>query len=1065
MTTASPGSRLRAWMFGGTTASLANLREPWLLQAGEGQRAALLKIAETSKRSRAIAPMRGGTSNNILRYGLLVLCLLTVRNALALDPRRPANAYLRANFTVEEGLPDNTVNAILQTRNGFLWVGTDGGLARFDGEHFTRIRFKAGNSKEIPVYSLLATPDNELWVGTDAGLMLIPSAALDHFDRSLVKQYHFTVGLNDQVMCLHLGHDGILWIGTNRGLYRLERGKIGPVIPEEEVSRVEEASDGRLLLVTGHGFIEWDGSRVTSHKELPRTLDVGWNEIYHVFEDRRGVTWFCTAAGVARREKGLFKKLTPYGGSMRPAFRVYEDEFGNIWTNTRAGLFRATDSALEPVAPGLQARCMYSDLDGDLWVGTANDGLIRFKNREIQMYTTADGLPVNQAMVVFTSHDGTLWVGNDCGGLSRFDGKRFHTYDEKNGMSNSCVRSMAEDSNHVLWVGTWGGGLNRFLDGRFTSYSRPEGLPSDVVHSIAAARDGSLWIATRDGMSHMQNGRFRNYTMKDGLSSDRIMSVYQDRGGGIWAGTSAGVDRLVGDRFAPVEPYVDSGDIPYTTLKEDSSGNLYALSPVSGISRIENNRLVSVYGAFELSGMIETREHEIWFGGTNGIFRVAASDLKRRELENTDPFDYTSFGRSDGLNSKECSKGQPNMAITPDGHVWVGTVNGLAMLTPGRLPRRNVKPGIFVEEVEVGPEKRAPGRELILRPGAYHVALHFTAVSLASPKNIRIQYRLDGVDPVWLDADPTRSALYTSVPVGIHAFHVRATNGDGVWDREGIVYDITQQPYFYETTGFQIGSVVAFGCVALFLYRFRVHEVTRRLNLIFDERLAERTRIARDFHDTLLQSFQGVLLNFHAVTYLLSDRPEVKLAVEKIVEQARDAITEGRNAVEGLRCSKYDGSNLEAAISRCGQELGSTHVMAHSPDFQVNVRGTAKNLSPIVANELYYITAEALRNAFQHAHSRRIEVDIWYYPGEFKLRIRDDGKGIDPNVLQDGRGGHYGIPGMRERTKLAGGRLVLWSEHNSGTEIELTVPASLAYARELDSNRLSIVAKIRRILP
>jgi signal transduction histidine kinase len=323
---------------------------------------------------------------------------------------------------------------------------------------------------------------------------------------------------------------------------------------------------------------------------------------------------------------------------------------------------------------------------------------------------------------------------------------------------------------------------------------------------------------------------------------------------------------------------------------------------------------------------------------------------------------------------------------------------------------------------------------------------------------------LDDVDPVWLDADSTRSAIYTNIPVGVHTFHVRASNGDGVWDRKGIVYNITQQPYPYETRGFRLGSIAALGCAALILYRFRMHEVTRRLNLIFEERLAERTRIARDFHDTLLQSFQALLLNFHAVTYLLPDRPEARHAIEKVVEQARDAITEGRNAVEGLRCSKYDGSNLESEISRCGQEQAGTHSGPPSPDFRVNVRGTTRDLSPIVASELYHIAAEAVRNAFQHAQSRRIEVEIWYHPREFRLSVRDNGKGIDPKVLQDGRAGHYGLPGMRERTRLAGGRLVFWSELDAGTELELTVPGSLAYAKELDSSSLTFTAKLRRIL-
>src|ERR1700677_4355693 len=233
--------------------------------------------------------------------GVLLILTIVARRGLALDPHQAASSYLRMDFTIENGLPDNRVNVILQTRNGFLWVGTDAGLARFDGEHFTQIRFRAGISKEIPVQSLLTTPDGDLWVGTDAGLAFVPSAALDHFDRSLVKLYHLGIGLTDQIMCLYLSRKGVLYEGTNRGLYRLDRGSFVSVIPEEGISRIEEDSDGRLLIITSHGFVQWDGSKITSHPELADQLGVHTNEIYHVLQDHLGVTWFTTGAGLARR--------------------------------------------------------------------------------------------------------------------------------------------------------------------------------------------------------------------------------------------------------------------------------------------------------------------------------------------------------------------------------------------------------------------------------------------------------------------------------------------------------------------------------------------------------------------------------------------------------------------------------------------------------------------------------------------------------------------------------------------------------------------------------------------
>ncbi|HXJ39785.1 MAG TPA: ATP-binding protein, partial [Bryobacteraceae bacterium] len=271
-------------------------------------------------------------------------------------------------------------------------------------------------------------------------------------------------------------------------------------------------------------------------------------------------------------------------------------------------------------------------------------------------------------------------------------------------------------------------------------------------------------------------------------------------------------------------------------------------------------------------------------------------------------------------------------------------------------------------------------------------------------------------------------------------------------------------PPWWSTWWFRAAAMAAFGFTAILLYRWRLFEAMERLKLVFEERLAERTRIARDLHDTLLQSFQAALLNFHAVTYKLADRPDAKAELENVVEEARQAITEGRNAIEGLRSSIHQSSDLEGAIGRFVQQLAAKQPQPAPPEFQINAEGMARRLAPFFANELYQIVIEALRNAFRHANARRIEVEIRYGSHEFRLRVRDNGKGIDPEFLKGGRPGHYGLTGMRERTKSAGGKLVYWSEFDSGTELEFTVPASLAYAKDSDSVQPRFVAKIRRIL-
>jgi ligand-binding sensor domain-containing protein len=972
--------------------------------------------------------------------GALILQMWFVCQAVGLNPQ--ASSYLRTYFTVEQGLPDDEVNAIAQTPNGFLWVGTDGGLARFDGKHFTQIRLRAGISREVPVSFLLTAADGALWVGTESGLVYIPGTAVDHFDRSLVTMYHPGVGPSDRISCL-LIRDGILWVGTARGLYRFDRGHFVTVIPDESISTMDQTSDGHLLIIAEHGFVEWDGARFLRYPEFPKLLGVQSDEIFQVHEDRNRVRWFCTSEGIARLVNGSFQKLAPYGHLKgAAAFRIYEDRQGNLWTNKESGLFRASDKGLEGLALGVRARYMYSDMNGDLWVATGSEGLLRFKDRTFKMYTPANGLPAsNIPMAVLAAHDGTLWVGSNCGGLSRFDGKRFKTYSEKDGLLNSCVWSLAEDANHDLWIGTWGGGLFRFRNDRFIQYSTPRGLPSAVVLSLAAAQDGSLWIATTNGLSHMQNEYFRTYATADGLSSDRVITVIQDRDGGIWAATDAGVDHLLGDHFKPVRAAPAEGRLPYGPLKEDTFGNLYAFSLVNGISRIEDKRLISVNGALQPAGMVESRNHDFWFSGRDGIYRVAASALRRAELDPDSPVDYASYGLADGLNTRECTTGQPNIAITPDDKLWVGTLKGLAMLDLRRQLKRDGKPAIFMEEVEVGKTKRNPGRELVLEPGKAHVDLRFTAVDLASPENIRIQYRLDGVDAAWFDADSTRTATYTDIPVGVHAFHIRATNGDGVWDHEGIVYNVTQKPFFYQTVTFRLAALVVGVLLLVGMYQLRLRQAAAGLSARLEERLAERERIARDLHDTLLQGFQGLILRFHDAMMDIPEREPARHRMEAALDRADEVMAEARDRVVSLHPCFDKSGDLAQSLARAGAEI----VDSSEVKVSVTTEGQVQTLDPVALDEIYCIGREAMVNAFRHAQGRSIEVEVDYASWELRLRIRDDGRGIDPNILKAGRPGHIGVASMRERAERVGGQLDIISGPGAGTEIELRVPAAKAY--------------------
>jgi signal transduction histidine kinase/ligand-binding sensor domain-containing protein len=982
--------------------------------------------------------------------GLCVLALFAAaRPAIALDPRQPAADYLRLTFTAEDGLHSSVVNDVMQTQDGFLIVGSGRGLFRFDGHRFAEMN--SDPPKQIVAYSLAEGPDGDLWVATKFGVYRAPHAEIGQRWQTL-SVYHMGQGAADPVACLRFTRAGVLWAGTPYGLFYFTKDHFQQAAAGD-IQRIEEARNGHLLISTTHGFFEWDGSRVIEHPEIPTALGIRAEEVFHVLEDRSGVTWYCTAKGIFRQSGGSVKRFLPDPtGDKNGALRAFEDAAGNIWfRTTAAGLLRASSDSLESVAPEINARAVTADREGNLWVGTNGAGLVRFKNRPVKTFTKADGLPNNVVMTVLAAADGKLWAGNNCGGLSWFDGGRFHTYDEKDGLTNSCVNALAEDSQHDLWVGTSGGGVFRFHAGHFQAFTKTDGLGSDTVTCVLIARDGSLWIATTGGLTRLRDGVLRNYTTADGLSSIGIANVFQDSSGVVWVATHGGIDRLDGDKFvAAFRPQDHRG---VEVAGESPLGDLYVVEEGLGVGRLKDGRLT---GIADLNGsQIQVVQQDLWIaGGSGGVIRVGAASLRRWEGAQQDPIDYTEFGRADGFLSKECAGGYPNMTTTKDGKLWAATLGGAAMLDLFSLPHAAGKPFEYISEVDVDRKKRNAGRELILAPGLHHTELQLGSIELSSPERAHMQYRLEGIDSEWLDVKPDGTAVYTTIPHGSYLFHLRASNGDGIWDRQGIVYRITQKPFFYETAAFRI-LMIAAGCILLAsAYRFRLRQESARIKVGLEGRVAERERIARDLHDTILQSFQGSLFEVQAARNLFARRPDDAMqTLDEAIRSAESAIVEGRDAIRDLRSGSAAPSDLARLLAVAGQELSGVAVSnGGSPAFHVTVEGPPRVIETVLHDELYRIGREILRNAFHHAHAKKIEVEIRYDAQELRIRFRDDGIGIDPMVLNEGaRAGHWGLPGVRERAKLAGAQVDFWSEVGAGAEVQVTVPASVAYAKSREA--------------
>lgn len=959
------------------------------------------------------------------------LCAIPVR---ALDPNQPASSFLRTHFTIDEGLPGAVIDHVEQTPDGFLWLITNGNnLSRFDGKNFYYLtQPRAG--------ALTLAPDGDLWLGTIEELIRMPATNFNKFTLNGLISHRPVPGKASQIFCLRFTRDGVLWVGTADGLFRYDGDQQFVLVgPRVATRRIQEASDGHLLVINAAGFMEVAGSEVVAHPQLTRQLGVEDREIFDVLRDRNGNTWYCTGRGVMRERNERIEKLGTHGPIGHAATHAYEDAQGNVWIGKDEGLFRGTATGLELVADKMKVRTLFSDRDGSLWVGTNGDGLYRFKDRAIRMFTTADGLPGDSIMAVIVTHDGAIWTGANCGGITRFDGTSFQTYDEKHGLLNSCVWTLAEDLNRDLWIGTWGGGAFRFHNGVFTQYSKGQGLADDRVTSIVAARDGSVWFGTRGGgLTRLKDGQIRTFTTADGLSANTILKVLEDRAGNIWVGSRNGLDRLVGERFE------NSTIVPPTyvvPIGEDRDGGFFVVMSVDdeavtrrlAKARTDTRRDLAAYD------LVETEHGELWFGGSP-LSRMQPSNFARSPSRD-EPLDYEAFSTADGLTTGDTSGPGRSLALSRDGKLYAATHQGLAVFDLHRLRVTNEKPSIYLTNVTIGRNtERATGSSVVLPPGTNHAQIHFAAVEISAPEKIRLQYRLDGVDSEWLDAPANPVAIYSNIPVGTHALRIRACNRNGIWDRQGVVFMITQQPYFYQTRWFVAAMSVLGVLLVVLVYRVRVAQISHQMSARFDERLAERTRVAREIHDTLLQTVQGSKMIADHALKTPADHTRAMRALEQLSTWLARATEEGRAALLSLRASTTEKNDLAEALRRAIDEC----VRASGNEISFQVNGDLKEIHPVVRDEIYRIGYEAVRNACAHSAASKLEVTL-EYGHHLTLCVSDNGVGIETEIIEKGREGHFGLRGMRERAERIGAKLTLVTSASSGTVITLVVPGRIAF--------------------
>jgi signal transduction histidine kinase/ligand-binding sensor domain-containing protein len=1018
----------------------------------------------------------------IIALGML---LAWGRGAYALDPALDVSQYAHTSWKIRDGFSKGYIDAIAQTSDGYLWLGTEFGLLRFDGVRAVPWQPRAGEK--------------------------LPS---------------------DHIRTLLVARDGTLWIGTLKGLASWKDGKLGqyPEIAGQVVDALLEDREGTV----------WAGGFVSSRGRLCAIRSGGTHcygedgslghAVESLYEDSRGNLWAGAGTGLWRWKPGP-PKFYPLPATLTSQALIGGDN-GALLIAAGGGIRQLVDGKVERyplpvIGPLFTPMKLLRDRNDGLWIGSTNGGLLHVHEGRTDVFAQSDGLSGDFVQRVFEDREGNIWVAT-LNGLDRFRDFAVATISVKQGLPSGDVWSVLAAKDGGVWLGGRSG-LSRWKDGHITIYGRRtaprhsgrrdqrdlriSGSETEIANSglegtpmsLGLDDHSRLWASTHAGLFYFESGRF---VRAPDVPGGNTFSIGGDGQGNVWVlNGEAGVfyrtpegrvQQIPGSRLGKnslaqamlPDPshgavwlgFVDGG-IAYLKdgevrtsynaadglgegrvegLRLDRDGTLWAATE-GGLSRVKDGRVATLTSKNGLPcdtvhWLMEDNEHSVWLYTACGLVRIARPELGAwvNMVDKGDPkrtIQVTVFDSSDGVRTLSSPGGySPRVAKSTDGKLWFLPSDGVSVIDPHRLHLNNLPPPVHIEQITA--DRKTYWQNLYgdassshpkLPPLVRDLTIDYTALSLVVPEKVRFRVKLEGWDRDWEDAGNERKAFYSNLPPRKYRFRVMACNNSGVWNEAGTFLDFSIAPAYYQTTWFQATCVAALVLLLWALYQLRLRQLARQFNLTLEARVGERTRIARDLHDTLLQSFQGLLMRFQAVSNELAEG-ELKQELDEAIDRATGAITEGRDAVQELRSSVVERNDLAAALGTLGKELAAP--ASQPPEFTMQVEGAARDLHPILRDEVYRVAGEALRNAFRHADARRIEVEIRYDERVFRLRVRDDGKGIDPNLLaDDGRAGHFGLRGMRERAKRVGGKLTVWSELGSGTEVELRVPASHAYTR------------------
>jgi signal transduction histidine kinase/ligand-binding sensor domain-containing protein/CheY-like chemotaxis protein len=783
----------------------------------------------------------------------VLVFLLAGRPLEALDPATAITQYHHESWGTEQGLPQNTVPAIVRSRDGYLWFGTELGLVRFDG-----LKFEVFDRKNTPalksnvVTTLAEDRWGALWIGTMGG-------GLTRLVKGVFTTFTTHEGLaGDTVLSLHEDRAGALWIGTGGGLSRwwnggFTSGLAKDGLASDAVYAIAEDSEGNLWAGTHRGLSRLRGGAFHNY----RIADGLPNEYIRCLQAARGGgLWIGTnGGGLVRFRDGRFRVYTVRDGLPADAvFSIWEQPDGTLWVGTLGGgLGRLAGGTFttwkekKDGSPNVDVWSLYGEDGGALWMGTGGSGLHRFSDPRLTPYGRPEGLSDDVVLPVFEDREGGIWTGTNGRGVNRLFHGSVRTLTTGQGLADNVVFSIAQDLGGAMWFATRKG-VNRMENGRLRLYTTKDGLASDIALSMRLDREGTLWIGTREGLSSFRRGVFHTYTTRDGLSSNVIQAIEEGRDGSLWIGTGGGgVDRFKDGRFEVFDTRRGLSNDLVFSVYPDPDGVVWVGTNGGGLNRLKNG---TIHAYTTRDGLPDDAVFKIlddgagylWMSSDLGIFRIARQELGDVAEGKIHLLSPVLYGRKDGMRSRECNGGiQPAGWKTRDGRLWFPTMGGAVMVDPARLRQPQPAPRVFLEQVEINRKPFDAREEWVrARPGPGELEFRYGAIDFQDAAHTGFKYRLEGFDPEWIDAGTRREAYYTNIPPGSYRFRVIARNGAGAWDRAGASFRFELEPHFYQTGWFEALALLGLAGCAAGAPVLRVRQLRARARLL-SRHVAERT--------------------------------------------------------------------------------------------------------------------------------------------------------------------------------------------------------------------------------